>query len=58
MTTTRWRKSSYSNDSADCVEVSGTLDHLRDSKNPVGPVLSTPALRAFVNAVKANRFER
>lgn len=37
-----WRKSSYSSDSANCVEVAGFEDTvlLRDSKDPVGPVLS------------------
>lgn len=29
-----YKKSSYSNDSATCVELAGTLDHVRDSKNP------------------------
>ena len=30
-----YKKSSYSNDSATCVELAGTLDYVRDSKNPV-----------------------
>lgn len=29
-----YKKSSYSNDSATCVELAGTLDSVRDSKNP------------------------
>jgi uncharacterized protein DUF397 len=29
-----YKKSSYSNDSATCVELAGTLDCVRDSKNP------------------------
>jgi hypothetical protein len=35
---THWRKSSYSSTATNCVELAGTLDHVRDSKNP-GPVL-------------------
>lgn len=37
-----WRKSSYSGDSSNCVEVSTTpaAVHIRDSKNPVGPRLT------------------
>lgn len=29
-----WRKSSFSAQQTDCVELAGTLDALRDSKNP------------------------
>jgi hypothetical protein len=37
---THWRKSSYSGgENADCIELAGTLDAIRDSKNPAGPVL-------------------
>lgn len=38
-----WRKSSYSaGDGGECVEVAVTSDtvHVRDSKNPTGPVLT------------------
>lgn len=42
-----WRKSSYSGDEGgDCVEVAthSLAVHIRDSKNPTGPVLTvTPA---------------
>jgi hypothetical protein len=38
----------------ECVEVAGTLDRLRDSKNPTGPELAAD-LSAFVTAVKENR---
>lgn len=34
-----WRKSSFSGDSGDCVEVKQDLTAIRDSKNPDGPVL-------------------
>lgn len=48
-----WRKSSYSNDSGgDCLEVSACPHtiHIRDSKNPTGPVLgvSGAAWAAFL----------
>jgi hypothetical protein len=29
-----WRKSTFSNDQSMCVEINGTLDAVRDSKNP------------------------
>lgn len=51
----RWRKSSYSNDSSDCVEVGSTLNAVRDSKNPDGPVLSIAGFAAFVCDVKSGR---
>ncbi|MFE1358809.1 DUF397 domain-containing protein [Streptomyces harbinensis] len=39
-----WRKSSYSGDEGgNCVEVArcpGTAVHIRDSKNPAGPILT------------------
>lgn len=54
----RWRKSSHSNDSADCVELAGTLDLVRDSKNPAGPVLPVAALSTLVRDVKLGRFDR
>lgn len=45
-----WRKASYSDQGNGCVELANTLDRLRDSKNPEGPVLSAnlPALLALV----------
>jgi hypothetical protein len=37
---TRWRKSSFSGgENSDCIELAGTLDAVRDSKYPAGPVL-------------------
>jgi hypothetical protein len=47
-----WRKSSYSNQDGNCVELAGTLERVRDSKNPSGPVL-TVDLTAFLGAIKA-----
>lgn len=36
----RFRKSSYSSENGQaCVEIAHTLDAVRDSKNPAGPVL-------------------
>ncbi|MFJ4681472.1 DUF397 domain-containing protein, partial [Kitasatospora sp. NPDC088783] len=41
----RWRKSSYSNaDGGECIEVDDAHPgHVRDSKDPDGPVLHFPA---------------
>jgi hypothetical protein len=58
----RWRKSSYSGDSANCIEVaeipSGRA--VRDSKNPDGPILSytVEAWRAFIAEVRQGLFDR
>jgi hypothetical protein len=58
MTSTVWRKSSYSGSSpqTSCVELSNTLDEVRDSKNPTGPTLRVD-VAALVRAVKAGRFD-
>lgn len=50
----RWRKSSYSGTESSCVELVGTLDQLRDSKNPAGPSLRLDVV-ALVSAVKSGR---
>ena len=44
-TTARWRKSTRSSNTSDCVEVTfaGPAVGLRDSKNPTGPILTLPA---------------
>jgi hypothetical protein len=57
MSDTRWRKSSRSVNTTDCVEVSGTLDAIRDSKNPAGPVLRVDVAE-LVAAVRAGHFRR
>lgn len=40
-----WRKSSYSSDQANCVQVAlgGPAIGVRDSKDPEGPVLAVPS---------------
>lgn len=57
LTGTPWRKSSYSNTQADCVEVraAGPVVAVRDSKDPGGPalVMSPGAWRALTGGVKA-----
>ena len=52
-----WRKSSRSGgNGGNCVEVVNTLDALRDSKNPAGPVL-TGRVPALLDAIKAGRLD-
>lgn len=57
-----WRKSSYSQPDANCVEVRDLPDSVavRDSKNPDGPRLAVlPAgWRNFTASVKAGRYDR
>ncbi|HEX3786205.1 MAG TPA: DUF397 domain-containing protein [Pseudonocardiaceae bacterium] len=49
--TTGWRKSTYSGANNDCVEIAGTRDRIRDSKNPAGPVLRVD-LDSLLAAIK------
>ena len=54
----QWRKSSFSNGQGGaCVEVVGTLDAVRDSKNPTGGVLRAD-LTALLTTVKSGRLTR
>lgn len=53
----RWRRSSHSGTGGSCVELAGSLDLVRDSKNPDGPSLRAD-VAAFVGAVKSGRFGR
>jgi hypothetical protein len=53
-----WRSASYSASSGNCVQVRGDLAAIRDSKIADGPALTAPALRVFVQDVKAGRFDR
>ena len=54
----RWRKSSYSGNGGNCVEVAdhGNRVLVRDSKNPHGPMLGfgTEAWDTFTRRVKQN----
>lgn len=52
-----WRKSSYSVAQNDCVEVCGSLNAVRDSKNPDGPriLVDRAHLSEFLAAIKADR---
>jgi hypothetical protein len=58
-TSTSWRKSSYSGDNGDCVEVArfstGRIG-IRDSKNPTGPALliSYHDWRQFIMKVRTD----
>ncbi|MFB7614040.1 DUF397 domain-containing protein [Kitasatospora sp. NPDC056181] len=57
-----WRKSTYSGDAGQCIEVSpghpGVMP-VRDSKDPSGPALVFPsaAWQSFVTAVRAGEFD-
>ncbi|MFJ9694079.1 DUF397 domain-containing protein [Kitasatospora sp. NPDC101183] len=57
---TRWRKSTYSSNGGNCIEVDdahpGTV---RDSKDPDGPALtfSVDAWHSFVTAVRTGEFD-
>lgn len=50
---TRWRKATRSHTGGNCVEIAHTLDRVRDSKNPAGPVLRVD-LAQLISAVKAS----
>lgn len=61
MTRAVWRKSTYTGNTGNCVEVAD-LDSsvgVRDSKNPTGPALvfDREAFAAFIGATKAGQFD-
>jgi len=56
MTTDHWLKSSHSSANGDCVELTRSLDRIRDSKDPEGPTLNVD-VRRLVTAVKSGRFD-
>ncbi|KOV11453.1 hypothetical protein ADK60_35415 [Streptomyces sp. XY431] len=61
MTPANWRKSSYSDNGGQCVEVAPDVPGLvpvRDSKDPSGPALlfASDAWRSFVSAIQADEF--
>ncbi len=61
LTSVAWRKSSYSSNTGNCVEVARNLPGVvavRDSKDPDGPTLVFTAdeWRAFVSGARAGEF--
>jgi Domain of unknown function (DUF397) len=56
-----WRKSSFSSDTANCVEFAPESEHvgLRDSKDPDGPSLwfSVDSWRDFIATVRAGALD-
>ena len=57
----QWRKSTYSTNGGDCIELGEGIPGavpVRDSKDPQGPALvfSADAFAAFVTAVKRGEF--
>jgi hypothetical protein len=61
LTSASWRKSSYSAQEGQCVEVADDFLHrvpVRDSKDPYGPALifQADAWLAFVSAVRSGEF--
>jgi hypothetical protein len=52
-----WRKSRRSANNANCVELGGTLDQVRDSKNATGPVLRAD-VAALLRAIQAGYLDR
>ena len=52
-----WRKSSFSGNSGECVQVRQDLAAIRDSKNHAGPMLAVD-LSAFLSTVRAGRLDR
>ncbi|HEY3894837.1 MAG TPA: DUF397 domain-containing protein [Pseudonocardiaceae bacterium] len=61
LTPALWRKSTFSNSQAACVEVADIGDGraVRDSKNPTGPALvfAADAWSAFTTGVRAGEFD-
>ena len=51
-----WRKSSYSGDEGNCIEIA-SAGAMRDSKNPSGPTLRVD-LSALLTIVKAGHLDR
>jgi hypothetical protein len=51
-----WRKSSFSGNSGECVQVRQDLAAVRDSKNPAGPTL-TADLSRLLTTVKSGELD-
>ncbi|MFE9003542.1 DUF397 domain-containing protein [Streptomyces sp. NPDC007875] len=57
----RWRKSSYSGDASNCINVAadGNVIAVRESDEPAVVLATTPAvLRAFIRGAKDGAFDR
>jgi hypothetical protein len=52
-----WRKSSFSGDGGNCVQVRQDLAAIRDSKYPTGPLLAVD-LCGLLATVKAGQLDR
>jgi hypothetical protein len=51
-----WRKSSFSGEEINCVELTGRLDAIRDSKNPAAYLkVGRASVEALVASVRAQR---
>jgi hypothetical protein len=48
----RFKKSTRSGGQSTCVEVGHTLRHLRDSKNPTGPLLDGVNVTALISTLR------
>lgn len=56
MTDAVWRRSSYSGENGNCLEIREDLCAVRDSKNPTAVLETTPeALARFMRAVMVGR---
>lgn len=55
MTRSHWRKSSYSGQESNCVELADSNDMIRDSKNLEALALSRRAVGGLVEAVRTGR---
>jgi hypothetical protein len=53
----RYKKSTHSSDSNDCVEIASSRDYARDSKNATAE-LHLPNLNLFFAEAKVGRFDR
>jgi Domain of unknown function (DUF397) len=51
----RWRKSTYSSQATNCVELNDTNDMIRDSKNHAVLQLDRDAVAGLVRAVRIGR---
>lgn len=50
----RFKKSTRSAGQSECVEVAHTLRHVRDSKNPTGPLLDDVDVAALLRVARSS----